>query len=64
MAMMTLHASALLDFQRVVSIVFESRFCSLLHVLMVFQAEANKTIEVRNVDEGLTKQIVDDKLLS
>ena len=31
---------------------------------MVFQAEANKTIEVRNVDEGLTKQIVDDKLLS
>ncbi|KAG0699658.1 hypothetical protein DFH29DRAFT_935754 [Suillus ampliporus] len=42
--MMTLHASALLDFQRV--------------------AEANKTIEVRDVEEGLTKQIVDDKLLS
>ncbi|KAG1756635.1 uncharacterized protein EDB91DRAFT_1342296 [Suillus paluster] len=42
--MMTLHASALLDFQRV--------------------AEANKTIEVRDVEDGLTKEIVDNKLLS
>ncbi|KAG2157240.1 hypothetical protein DEU56DRAFT_750395 [Suillus clintonianus] len=42
--MMTLHASALLDFQRV--------------------AEANKTIEVRDAEEGLTKEIVDERLLS
>ncbi|OAX37209.1 hypothetical protein K503DRAFT_693704, partial [Rhizopogon vinicolor AM-OR11-026] len=37
-----LHASALLDFQRVA------------------RAEANKTIEIRDAEEGLTKHIVDD----
>jgi len=42
--MMTLHASALLDFQRVV--------------------EPNKTIEVRDADEGLTEEIVNARLLS
>jgi hypothetical protein len=30
----------------------------------MLQAEANKTIEVRDTEEGLTKEIVDEKLLS
>jgi hypothetical protein len=64
--MMTLHASALLDFQRVVSMTSSSSLNSTLHcpALTILQAEANKTIEVRDTDEGLTKQLVDDKLLS
>jgi hypothetical protein len=64
--MMTLHASALLDFQRVVSMTSSSSLNFTLHctALTILQAEANKTIEVRDTDEGLTKQLVDDKLLS
>jgi hypothetical protein len=31
---------------------------------MVLQAEANKTIEVRDADEGLTEEIVNARLLS
>lgn len=30
----------------------------------MLQAEANKTIEVRDAEEGLTKAIVDETLLS
>lgn len=62
--MMTLHASASLDFQRVVSVVLKPDFTLRCTALMVLQAEANKTIEVRDADEGLTKEIVDERLLS
>ena len=65
--MMTLHASALLDFQTTVC-----RFCAqrtganswsspfFFHP----QADVSKVIEIRDGPEGLTKEIIDAKLLA
>jgi hypothetical protein len=65
--MMTLHASALLDFQTTVC-----RFCTqrtgakacLYLFIFHFQADVSKVIEIRDGPEGLTKEIIDAKLLA
>ena len=57
--MMTLHASALLNFQNTVSLIL--CFSSLL---MNPQADVSKVIEIRDGPEGLTKEVIDSKLLS
>lgn len=57
--MMTLHASALFDFQTAVR-VFESNPNS--NTYAPIQAEVSKVIEVRDGAEGLTKEVIDGQL--
>jgi hypothetical protein len=60
--MLTLHASALINFQTTVRlpILLLSHILHLLHL----QADVSKVLEVRDGPEGLTKDVIDTKLLS
>lgn len=62
MGLMTLHASALLNFQNTVGM------HATLHLIRTYsnslQADVSKIIEVRDGAEGLTKEVLDAKLLS
>ena len=60
--MLTLHASALLNFQNTVS----SPKLEAINSELTFscpEADVNKVIEVRDGPEGLTKEEIDAKLL-
>ena len=58
--MLTLHASAMFDFQAIV------RLCHIHETdhLKGKQADVSKVVEVRDGAEGLTKEILEAKLLS
>ena len=58
-SLLTLHASALMDFQTIVRSFF--RHCATLDNL-ARQADVSKVIEVRDGPESLTKEYVDQKL--
>ena len=58
---LTLHASALLNFQNTVS--SHTQAC-VLRPLMLCQADVSKVIEIRDGPEGLTKEVIDAKLLA
>ena len=62
--MLTLHASALINFQTTVRILqtfFSKRFWHLSISMM--QADVSKVIEIRDGPEELTKEVIDAKLL-
>ena len=63
--MLTLHASALINFQATVRILFFSfkTFYSDLLNRFPLQADVSKVIEMRDGPEGLTKEEIDAKLL-
>lgn len=58
--MLTLHASALIDFQNTVRYSWASSL--ILTDFLDYQADVSKVIEVREGAEGLTKEIIDAKL--
>jgi len=61
--MMTLHASALLNFQNTVCIIYILTSVIHIYVYVPVQADVSKVIEVRDGPEGLTKEVIDAKLL-
>jgi hypothetical protein len=61
-SLLTLHASALIDFQNTVSPTLATKL-SLAHH-SVSQVEISKVLEVRDGAEGLTKSALEAKLLS
>lgn len=58
---MTLHASALLNFQSVVRAILRQR---LVTTNIYPQADISKVIEIRDGPEYLTKDVIDAQLLS
>lgn len=60
--LLTLHASALLNFQTTVGPVTMS--IGPLTLISLPQADVSKIIEIRDGPEGLTKEAIDAKLLS
>ena len=64
MGLLTLHASAFLDFQTTVrSSVSIASFIHLTTRPPLVQADVSKVIEVRDGAEGFTKEMIDEKLL-
>ena len=61
-SLLTLHASALIDFQNTVCPILATKLY-LAHYL-VYQAEISKVLEVRDGADGLTESILETKLLS
>jgi hypothetical protein len=61
--LMTLHASAFLDFQNVVRTAFRSQSRSIT-TKVSFQADISKVIDIQDGAESLTKDVIDAKLLS
>ena len=61
-SLLTLHASALINFQTTV------RYLTILRIILYtsfhLQADVSKVLEVRDGPEGLTKDVIDAKLLS
>jgi hypothetical protein len=61
-SLLTLHASALIDFQNTVCPTIDNRVY-LVH-RSISQIDVSKVLEVRDGAEGLTKSALDSKLLS
>ena len=61
-SLLTLHASALIDFQNTVCPTFGNRIYHANE--SVSQIDVSKVLEVRDGAEGLTKSVLDAKLLS
>ena len=60
-SMLTLHASALINFQTAVR--FLQQFSILVYISNSLQADVGKVIEMRDGPEGFTKEEIDAKLL-
>ncbi|KAH9001302.1 maturation factor [Lactarius akahatsu] len=61
-SLLTLHASALIDFQNTVCPILATIY--ILLTIIISQVEVSKVLEVRDGAEGLTKDILEAKLLS
>ena len=62
-SLLTLHASAFLDFQSTVSFGLLPHLSSTLTLVFCSKADVSKVIEVREGAEAFTKDLIDSKLL-